>query len=148
MIENIQRTKTHFLNFYRLVRYRVNQKTEPPVCLVHSLGSLMIVMKSKAIPGTRRDSLIILGSPVPSLVGWCCRFAHAHQLHDWIRNMNPSYNLCNRAIIWGGPAPVVSSSTHESSAIVELGRPVHLLFKLTQKRCYEHLSRAQRSQES
>jgi len=40
----------------------------------------------------------IVGWPVPGLVGRWCWFAHADQLPRWIHKMNPSRDLCNRAL--------------------------------------------------
>ena len=39
----------------------------------------------------------VIGGPVPGLVGGGCRSAHAAQLPRWIHEMNPSWDLCNRA---------------------------------------------------
>ena len=39
----------------------------------------------------------IVGWPVPGLVGQGGRSAHAPQLPRWIHEMNPSWDLCNRA---------------------------------------------------
>ena len=41
---------------------------------------------------------LVVGRPVPGLVGWECRSAHAPQLPRWIHGMNPSADLCNRAL--------------------------------------------------
>lgn len=40
---------------------------------------------------------LVIGGPVPGLVGRGCRSAHAIQLRRWIHEMNPSRDLCNRA---------------------------------------------------
>lgn len=40
----------------------------------------------------------VIGRPVPGLVGRRCRSAHAFQLPCWIHEMNPSRDLCNRAV--------------------------------------------------
>jgi len=45
---------------------------------------------------TALERLIVCG-PVLGLVGGGCGFAHAAQLPHWIRKMNPSWDLCNRA---------------------------------------------------
>jgi hypothetical protein len=40
----------------------------------------------------------IVGWPVPGLGGGECGSAHATQLPRWVHNMNPSRDLCNRAV--------------------------------------------------
>ena len=41
---------------------------------------------------------IVIGWPVPGPVGRGCRSAHVSQLPRWIHEMNPTRDLCNRAI--------------------------------------------------
>ena len=40
----------------------------------------------------------IVGRPVLGLVGWGCGAAHSIQLPRWIQEMNPSRDLCTRAL--------------------------------------------------
>ena len=40
---------------------------------------------------------LIVGRPVPRLVGQACGSAHVDQLPCWIHDVNPSGDLCNRA---------------------------------------------------
>src|SRR5690606_22362645 len=40
----------------------------------------------------------IVGWPVPGPVGRGCRSAHVSQLPRWIHEMNPTRDLCNRAV--------------------------------------------------
>ena len=40
---------------------------------------------------------LVVGGPVPGLVGGGCGSAHALQLPHWIHEMKPSWDLCNRA---------------------------------------------------
>jgi len=39
----------------------------------------------------------VIGRPIRGLVGRGCRSAHPSQLPCWIRKMNPSRDLCNKA---------------------------------------------------
>ena len=41
---------------------------------------------------------LVIGGPVPGLVDRGCRSAHAVKLPRWIHEMNPSRDLCNRAV--------------------------------------------------
>ena len=59
----------------------------------------------------------IVGWPVPGLVGRGYGSAHASQLPPWIREMNPSRDLCNRAITKGQLCPelpfdVIATKVH------------------------------------
>jgi len=50
--------------------------------------------------GQRATALqrFVIGGPVPGLVGRGCWSAHAAQLPRWIHEMNPSRDLCNKAV--------------------------------------------------
>ena len=51
--------------------------------------------RQRAVPLER----FVVGRPVPGLVDGGCGSAHVLQLPRWIHEMNPSRDLCNRALI-------------------------------------------------
>lgn len=73
----------------------------------------------------------VVGGPIPGLVGRGCWCTHADQLPRWINEMNPSWDLCNRAL---GIPSLLSGSTDREPRNLER-KPVQSTVALIDALC-------------
>jgi len=102
---------------------RLRRANSPPDCLLTLLSPRPFAFDldpgavDQQVQRAAALERLVVGGPVPGLVGRGCRSAHAFQLPRWIHKMNPSRGLCNRA---GGKGKIHAGYRHRQQTQTEL----------------------------